>query len=29
MINSFWKSFVIGGIFTAVLAYVAVKLGWG
>jgi len=29
MTGTFWKSFVIGGIFTLVLAYVGVKLGWG
>ena len=29
MSGTFWKSFVLGGIFTAVLAYVGVKLGWG
>jgi len=29
MTGTFWKSFVVGGIFTAILAYVGVKLGWG
>jgi hypothetical protein len=29
MTGTFWKSFVLGAMFTSVLAYVGVKLGWG
>ncbi len=29
MTNSFWRSFTLGVVLTSLLAYVAVKLGWG
>lgn len=29
MTGTFWKSFALGAALTTLLAYVAVKLGWG